>query len=71
MPWTAADAERHTKKASTPALQQLWANTANDILEKYGDDARAIRIANSAVERQALMTTSKRSESARRRIKRI
>lgn len=52
MPWTADDAERHTHKASTPALQELWAKVANERLERTGDEARAIREANAVVARQ-------------------
>lgn len=50
MPWTPEDAERHTHKATTPYLRRLWSKTANAAREKYGD-ARAIRIANAAVNR--------------------
>ena len=53
MPWTPSDAERHTHKAATPALQQLWAKVANDALERTGDEGRAIREANAVVARQA------------------
>lgn len=51
MPWTARDAYRHTKKASTPALQRQWMHVANSELEKHGDDALAIRAANAVVAR--------------------
>ena len=53
MPWTSNDAERHTHKATTAALQQLWAKVANDALERTGDEGRAIREANAVVARQA------------------
>ena len=49
MPWTTRDAYRHTKKASTPLLQRQWAHVANSALERTGDDALAIREANSVV----------------------
>jgi hypothetical protein len=52
MPWTSNDAERHTHKATTPALQSLWAKVANEALERTGDEARAIREANAVVSRQ-------------------
>lgn len=52
MPWTASDAERHTHKATTPALQALWAKIANETLERTGDEARAIREANAVIARQ-------------------
>jgi hypothetical protein len=52
MPWTPNEAERHTHKAATPALQQLWAKVANEALERTGDEGRAIREANAVVARQ-------------------
>jgi hypothetical protein len=51
MPWTPNDAERHTHKATTSELKELWAKVANEGLEKTGDEARAIREANSVVSR--------------------
>jgi uncharacterized protein YdaT len=51
MPWSQRDAYRHTKKASSPHLQRQWASVANSVLEKGGDEARAIREANSVVAR--------------------
>jgi hypothetical protein len=53
MPWTPSEAEKHTHKAATPVLQQLWAKVANDALERTGDEGRAIREANAVVARQA------------------
>jgi len=52
MPWTPSDALRHTHKATTPALQELWAKVANDALERLGDEGRAIREANAVIARQ-------------------
>ncbi|MGE0224255.1 MAG: hypothetical protein AB7F35_23055 [Acetobacteraceae bacterium] len=52
MPWTPDDAGRHTHKATTPALQALWAKVANDCLERTGDEGRAIREANAVIARQ-------------------
>lgn len=46
MPWTAADAQRHTKLASTLHLQQMWTEIANSALKRTGDDGLAIREAN-------------------------
>jgi len=51
MPWTPNDAERHTHKATTWALKELWAKVA--CLERTGDEGRAIREANAVVARQA------------------
>ena len=53
MPWTPKDAERHTHKATTSALKELWAKVANESLERTGDEGRAIREANAVVARQA------------------
>jgi hypothetical protein len=53
MPWIANDAERHTHKATTPELQELWAKVANESLERNADEGRAIREANAVVARQA------------------
>jgi len=50
MPWLPSDGpKRHTKKANTPAKRKQWSSTANSVLEKTGDDAKAIKIANAAV----------------------
>jgi hypothetical protein len=53
MPWTPDDAERHTHKATTWALKELWAKVANECLERTGDEGRAVREANTVVARQA------------------
>lgn len=49
MPWTAADAQKHTGEADTPARQALWADIANRVLRKTGDEGRAISEANAVV----------------------
>jgi hypothetical protein len=53
MPWTPDDAERHTHKAITPNLKELWAKVANERLGSTGDEGLAIREANAVVARQA------------------
>jgi hypothetical protein len=53
VPWTANDAERHTHKATTSELQELWAKVANEALERTGDEGRAVREANAVIARQA------------------
>jgi len=50
MPWSANDAERHT--ATTRELKELWAEVANECLERTGDEGRAIREANAVIARQ-------------------
>lgn len=52
MPWTAEEAERHTKKADSPKRQRMWAEIANSVLADTGDEGRAIREANAAVARE-------------------
>lgn len=52
MPWTAKDAQKKTKKADTPAEKKKWAKTANAVLKKTGDDAKAVRIANAAISKK-------------------
>lgn len=52
MPWTPKDAPKKTKKANTPAEKKQWAKTANAVLKKTGDDARAVRIANAAISKK-------------------
>ena len=52
-PWTSNDAERHSRKATTWALKELWAKVANECLERTADEGRAIREADAVVARQA------------------
>jgi hypothetical protein len=46
------DAERHTHKATSWELKELWAKVANECLERAGDEGHAIREANAVVARQ-------------------
>ena len=57
MPWTAEDAERHTKKADSPKRQRMWAEIANSVLTETGDEGRAIREANAAVAKDFIKPT--------------
>jgi uncharacterized protein YdaT len=50
MPWSPSDAPKHDKDANTPEKQRKWAKIANAVLKRTGDDAMAIRVANSRVE---------------------
>jgi uncharacterized protein YdaT len=49
MPWTMADAPRHTKKADTTKEQRQWAAVANATLKKTKNKARAIATANGVI----------------------
>jgi hypothetical protein len=51
MPWTAKDAHNKTHRAKSPKRKRQWSKVANSILERTGDDARAIRGANAAVKK--------------------
>ncbi len=49
MPWKPSQAKSHTKKADTPEKREKWAKVANSALKQYGDEGKAVRIANAAV----------------------
>ena len=51
-PWIPNDAERHTHKADSWELKELWAKVANECLERTGDEGGAIREPNAVVARQ-------------------
>jgi len=53
MSWTANDAQKHTHKATTSELKELWAKVANESLKRTSDEGRAVREANAVVARQA------------------
>ncbi len=61
MPWSAADARKHTGLANTKRRQELWSETANKILANTGDEGQAIRIANSAVRKHVNDSMYRRS----------
>jgi hypothetical protein len=50
MPWTTQDVIHHNRKAVTPKLKRLWQATANKVLDETGNEGKAIRIANAAVD---------------------
>lgn len=49
MPWSSADAHRHTHKADTASKQRQWAHVANNALARGLSEGAAVREANSAV----------------------
>jgi len=50
MPWVADDAPKFNKStARSRHLREVWASAANAALRKYGDEGRAVRVANAAV----------------------
>lgn len=52
MPWQPEGAKRFTKKANTPKKRRQFADVANTVLAKTGDEGRAVREANSVVGRK-------------------
>lgn len=51
MPWSPSDAKHKTHKARNPRLARMWSQVANKSLHRYGDEGRAVRIANAVVAR--------------------
>jgi hypothetical protein len=49
MPWDASSAHRFTHKAKTRTQRKMWAEVANDVLRRTGDEARAVRSANAVI----------------------
>lgn len=49
MPWSPKDARQKTGRANTPKKQRQWAHVANSVLQRTGDEGRAVREANSVV----------------------
>jgi len=52
MPWTMADAPRHTKAAKSTKAKSQWSSVANKVLKESGDEGKAVRIANAAVKKR-------------------
>jgi hypothetical protein len=50
MPWKPQDAARHNKQATGKSARQ-WADVANSVLERTGDDAQAVRTANGVLKK--------------------
>jgi hypothetical protein len=61
VPWTASEAKKHNRAVKSPKRQRQWAATANAILARTHDDARAIRGANSVVKKTSSKRTRKRA----------
>lgn len=61
MPWTQADAKRHTAKAKTAAQRKMWAQVANAALASGKTDGEAVRAANSAIKHAAAHKAARKS----------
>jgi len=53
MPWTAADAKRHTKTAGSGKAARQWSHVANDALKRGMSEGAAVRMANGVAKRAA------------------
>lgn len=62
MPWSPSDASRKTKKAKSAKSKRQWSDVANSVLEKTGDEGRAVRTANGVIAKGA---RKKRLEKAK------
>ena len=53
MPWTADDAPKfNASTRNNRHLREVWVNAANAALRQYGDEGKAIRVANAAVKKE-------------------
>ena len=52
MPWSSSEAHAKTHKARSPHAKRVWAKIANSVLQRTGNDASAIKIANSVIAKQ-------------------
>ena len=52
MPWSAKEAQSHTKKAATPKAKRQWRDVADSVLARTGDEGLAVREANGVVKRR-------------------
>jgi hypothetical protein len=60
MPWEPKDATRHNHAADTAKRKRQWADVANSVLARTGDEARAVRSANSVLKEGNKMMTKKK-----------
>jgi hypothetical protein len=65
MPWSPTDAKRHDKKAKSPKAQRQWSDVANSVLEKTGDEGRAVREANGVIMKREIAAYHGKSSTAK------
>ncbi len=53
MPWDSEDAKRHTRKARSEKRKRQWAEVANSVLDRTGNEGSAVRQANAVVARRS------------------
>lgn len=68
MPWTKKSILKHNKKArrAGPKAQRQMAHVANSVLERTGDEGRAIAAANSVFNRRKAKKATRRSRARAR-----
>lgn len=58
MPWGAADAVKHTKKARGAKAKRQWAHVANSMLASGHSEGVAVRAANARLKANSTMAGS-------------
>jgi len=64
MPWQPSDSSRFTHKAGSPKRKRQWAEVADSMLARTGDEGTAIRAANSVIKKRQKSGQSSRSGRA-------
>ncbi len=68
MPWTPDDGPaRHDKKADTPKKKRQWADVANSVLARTGDEAQAVRTANGVIAKHEFSAEEEKAQREARR----
>lgn len=64
MPWNEdSEATKHTHKAKSAKSKKQWRRVANSVLEKTGDEARAVRTANGVIKKSSGKKKSRKKVS--------
>lgn len=66
MPWTTKDVSRHTKKARTATERRAFVHVANSVLKRTGNEGRAVRAGNAAVNKSVAKTKRQHRRSSRK-----
>ena len=53
MPWVPSDAAAKNRKADTPKKKRQWSDIANSVLQRTGDEGRAVKTANGVLKKAA------------------
>ena len=63
MPWTASDAQRHTRKAKTSKQKRQWAHVAESMRKRGASEGAAMRAANGVIAKGGRRKKSGRKRS--------